>query len=496
MATTDLVFQKIRAYLQDLSPQALETLVRNLGGAKAPGAPDANAEVILAIATDLLRKSGHGKAGGLDARGWTERLKRAFFAPLDGFLIDEELPNKQEGRIFRPTLDRIWIWLERGDLADGIARGIAEAQRGANDGRVADLAGSLRRRSVGVMGAALHNARDAGRDRRRLSLEMGGERGLAELRDVHRVFEAEQWLAPFLSRVPLQLDDNQFRRDPAVLKLVRKVGGVFPGHVPVMAAAFLDRAEVKSSMCSFAARLAESDDPKVIEGSKYAPFVDVVLSEAERLNAVAVQHRTGNPDPVVFSQAVADYQRLVQGVERELDLTMTARWRKRLSATKRAVSEVLERELHYAHGAVRRALQVPKPGPDGALQQDQASIEEAVRAVRVVSLARRATETLAVNDIGARTRQTVEQTLEFMTQSLFANLAKVTGDQQRAQLAAVDVAITLCTIYYGKDYGAQLKRRRQSALASKPEDGGEKASKDALRAAPPRGKAGGPDTMA
>ena len=298
-----------------------------------------------------------------------------------------------------------------------------------------------------------------------MSIELGGERGIAEIGDIQKIFSAERWLMPFLQTIPDRINEHRLKRDQDVLQLVDKCSARFPDHVPILAAALVDRAEAPSALCTFAGRLAGDSDPKTIAGSQFAPFVDVVMSEAERLHILALEHRNHNPDPVAFSNALSEYHSLVRGVERDIDLTVTGTWHRRLSDTKRSISDVVTRELNNAHGAVRRALQVPKVDKNGQLAIDQGAIDDAVRTLRVVSMVRNASETFAVNDIGKRTRQAVEQTLEIVTRSLITDLSKAKGEQQEAHQAAADVAIMLSEIYFGEDYAAQLRRSRQSAVA-------------------------------
>jgi hypothetical protein len=154
-----------------------------------------------------------------------------------------------------------------------------------------------------------------------------------------------------------------------------------------------------------------------------------------------------------------------EGIERDVDLTVTGKWHRRLADTKRSISDVVTRELHNAHTAVRRALQVPKLDDDGKLILDQTAINDAVRAVRVVNMVRHGSETFAVNDISKRTRQTVEQTLEIVTRSLITDLGKAKSPQLEAHQAAADVAIMLSEIYFGAEYADQLRRSRHAALA-------------------------------
>lgn len=466
MAETELLTSKIKDYLQGLPPRAVHTLVQKLEKSKGSGQHDPHLDLILNACVHMLRDP---RTGAIDPpRGMVRKnqVQRMFFSPLEEFLINESLPNRQEGRVYRPGLERVWQWLGRDVLPGDVRRVLEEAEKETvSDERFDNLIHALRSRAIDAVGTKLDTVETSEKERRRLSIELGGERGIAELKDIHKIMAAEGWLVPFLNAVPDTLTANRVKVDKDVLNLVGKCSVKYPDHIPVVAAALLERSASPSALCTFAGRLARTDDPKEISTSQFAPFVDVVMSEAERLNILALDHRNNNPDPVAFSQALEDYHDLVRGVELNMDLSQASRWQKRLADTKRNIADAITRELNNAHGAVRRALQVPGFDADGNLDQDKVSINEAVRSLRVAIMVRNASDTLAVNEVGKRTRQTVEQTLEILTRSLISDLGKTTGKHREAHLSAVDVAIMLCEIYFSADYAAQLRRSRQSALA-------------------------------
>lgn len=466
MTQPDQLEAKIRTYLSSLNPRAIEALVRNLERAKAQNKTDPHVELVLASALEILRKP---TAKGLDVEAGELRrgqIQRMFFAPLDSFLIDEFLPIRQEGRINRGMLNKVWKWLGRDLMPMDVQLVLEQARDAAVSGeRIDTLVQALRTRSVDAIGEALRRCETEEKEHRRMGIELGGERGISELRDIQRVFSSERWLMPFLQAMPERINERRLKQDLDVLRMVDKCSARFPDHVPVLAAALVDRADAPSALCSFAGRLAGDDDPKAIAGSQFAPFVDVVMSEAERLNILAIDHRNNNPDPVAFSNALSDYDTLVKGIERDIDLSVTGKWHRRLADTKRSISDVVTRELNNAHSAVRRALQVPKVDKGGKLEINQAAIDEAVRALRVVSMVRGGSESFAVNDVGKRTRQAVEQTLEIVTRSLITDLGKSNGPQLEAHQSAADVAIMLSEIYFGADYAAQLRRSRHAAVA-------------------------------
>ncbi|GGB63218.1 hypothetical protein GCM10011316_38870 [Roseibium aquae] len=465
MTASGVIAHKIQSYLSGLSPRAVASLVRKLESARAAGSQDPHLDLILAASAKFLRATEVKETLSHDGTLRRDQVQRLFFEPIEEFLINENLPNRQEGRIYRPILPRIWTWLTRDLLPGDVKTVLAAAENSSvTDDRLHALVQALRARSVDAIGTALHGQNASDKERRRIVMEMGGERGLSELRDTFKILEAEKWLVPFLKTVPKSLNHNRFKGDMDVLKLVSCCAERYPDHLALVAAALLERSEQPAALCRFAGRLAHTDDPRVIAESKFAPFVDVVLSEAERLNVLALNHRQNNPDPVAFSQALTDFHQLVHQVELDIDLTQTLAWRKRLSGSKRALSDVVARELSGAPGAVRRALQVPMLDPDGSFQEDQDTIDDAVRALRVVVMVKQAPDTFAMNEMGKRTRQAVEQTLEIMTRSLLNDLPMTSGGQREAHVSAVDAAIMLSEIFYGSDFAAQLRRRRHNAL--------------------------------
>jgi len=467
MTASAVVADKIQAYLKGLSPRAVESLVRKLEKARAAGSREPHLELILAASVAYLREpdyNPHYEQAGVVRRS---QVQRQFFEPLDEFLINENLPIRQEGRIYRPVLSRIWTWLSR-DLLPGDVKTVLSAAENTNVSaeRYEALLHALRARSVDAIGTALDSHRLSERERRRVVTEMGGERGLAELRDTFKILEAETWLVPFLSALPDSLNPNRFKGDTDILDKVLDFADQHPDHLPIVAVALLERATQPASLCHLAGRLAQTADPKSIAGSQFSPFVDVVLSEAERLNILALNHRQNNPDPVAFSQALTDYHSLVHTLELDMDLSQTMPWRKRLSNSKRALSDAVARELSNAPGAIRRALQVPKLDQNGAFEENRAVMDDAVRALRVVVMVKHAPDTFAMNEMGKRTHQAVEQTLEIVTRSLINDLPRTSGAHREAHVSAVDTAIMFSEIFYGPDYAAQLRRSRTNALRS------------------------------
>ena len=471
MTDQALLTAKIQTYLKALSPRAVETLVRGLERARQSGKGDEHLDLILAASAAILRgediKAPEPRdETPLPAMTRKGHLERLFFAPLDTFLINEHLPSKQEGRVYRPHLTDVWQWLERDLLPKEINRARQDLASIKVDAEKAhQRVAMLRKTATDILADTMEKAAQSDRERRRLTMVLGGERALADLKDIAKLFQAEPWLTPFLKRMPDSITERRLKQDTDVLSLVETYAQKHPDYVPVLAAAVLDRADAPWSLGTFATRLAGTQKPREISRSRFAPFVDRVISEAERLNVLARDQQKHNPDPVAFSEAVSSYANLMRGLEFDMDFTGCDEWRGRLSETRRDMSRLVTGELQSASGAVRRALAVPKVDREGHWHSDTHALDEAVRALRVLAMARGTAETLAVNEVSKRTRQTVEQTLEIITRSLLADLRKHKGPARDAQLSAVDAAILLSEVNFGAEYAGQIRRMRQAAAA-------------------------------
>ena len=102
MTDQDLLKRKIQSYLGELSPGAVSMLVRSLERTHALGQNEPHAELILAAALALLsgQASGEEPVNAIPARhagrDGRQKLERSFFAPLDAFAINEQLPTSRK----------------------------------------------------------------------------------------------------------------------------------------------------------------------------------------------------------------------------------------------------------------------------------------------------------------------------------------------------------------------------------------------------------------
>ncbi|WP_349360093.1 hypothetical protein [Stappia sp.] len=452
---------KIRSYLDALSPRAVQTLVRGLENARAKGSDDPHLDLILDACLGAVRKP-----RAIEPTDWEPRahfLKRVFFHPLEDFLLDEPLPGKVRGRITRSSLDSIWTWLSRDVAPEAVASTEERAARlETTSPEILALADALRDALLPHMRDLYADAQGDDRRHQKLMMLVGGERAFRDLEDIIAVFSARGWLDGLRESLPTRMSEWDFKPGSPTLKRIKAVSDRQGEQAFLVASVVLARLDAPEALMALSAGLAGSDSVRKMAASPYAVFAEMAFSEAERLSGLVC----GSCTNAELSEHLNHYIRLVKFIDRRFELDEWPAWQKQVAATRRSISQLVTRDLEAAAGNLRRALLVPKIGADGEPKVDALALEEALRGLMLLDRMRDAADSLAVNEVTARTRQVIDQSLEFKTRALLGDLAKTSGAARTAQLVAVDAGIALCERYYGKDYADQLRRSRKAALSA------------------------------
>ena len=452
---------KIRSYLDELSPRAVQTLLRSLETARDRGSDDPNLDLILDACLRVVRRSDSLVAEIEPRDNWLQRL---FFTPVEDLLVDEILPGPDRGRIKRTSLDLIWSWLHRDVAPDRVREAMEIAQRLETDpDDIARLANDLRDEVDPIVRNFIGDAHENDRARQKLVMLVGGERAMRDLETVFDAFRARSWLDGLRESLPERLTEWDFKAGSPSLKRIKSVTDRHADMAHLVAAVVVRRVDAAESMMSLACGLAGAATIKKIAASPYAAFAEMALSEAERYAVIAC----GDCPTSVLSDALNAYCSLVRVLDRQFELPDKPDWLRRIAQTRRMLSGLVTRELEATLGHIRRLLSVPQSRDGMEPMLEPGLMAEGLRGVMLVIKMRDFAESLAVNEITARTRQALEQSLEIKTRALLSRLAEAKGGESRkAHLVAVDAAIELCEAYFGKDYADQLRRSRKAALTA------------------------------
>lgn len=458
MVDRSLIALKVRSYLEGLSGPALAMLVRGLEAGHENGSRDPQSGVILEAARSLIRSPETDNEPDAFRRGL---LKRAFFEPLEPFLITEVLSTKLSGRIHRPSLDAIWLWMER-DLAP---KKITELQKTLiekdfEEPAVEAAALALRAEVLGEMRQTLDEANAGGLGHQKVAFRIGGDDILAELEDIHGLLSIADDLKFCVDQLPDTLDAVDLKTDELLLTQAKAFVGSDQRRGSWLAALYLVRAEDPAWLVSFAARAARSTKANLIHRSPYRPFIQILLSELQRLTLEAKNAR-GNPaQGSHMVDCVQRFSDLVHDIDIETNLEDVAEWRKQMAADKAEMATFLGTMLKGVSKDVRSAIQVPDVGEDGRFTQNLDAIENTRQSLRVLLIARHRGDALAINEPATRVFHTVEQILDIGTRTLLDNVRDGTGDRRRASLSSLNVAISYCEVFFGQDHARMLRNRR------------------------------------
>jgi hypothetical protein len=453
---------KIKSYLDALSPRAIRTLLRSLEHARSQGSDDPHLDLILDACLNAVRTT---DTLVLDSEPRDGRLQRAFYSPIEDLLANEGLSGKVPGRINRSSLPLIWTWMSRDLAPEAFASAEKVSMRMETDAEtVATLAEDLREQAMPLVAETLAEAHSSDRVHQKIAMLVGGERALRDLHDILAAFNARPWLDGLRESLPVRLTEWDFKAGSPSLLRIKAVMDRHGDQAPLIASVVLSRVEIADTLLALTASLAGSTSIKKMAASPYAIFAEMAFSEAERFSAIAC----GACSNAELAEALNAYCRLMKTIDRHYDLAESGAWQQRMAVTRRSVSALVTRELEAMTGSVRRALQVPRLDEAGEPKTDTAAIEEAHRGMMLLDKMRDAADSLAVNEITARTRTALDQSLEIKTRALLSELSQKAGAARKAHLVAVDAAIGLCESYFGKDYADQLRRSRKAALATKP----------------------------
>lgn len=463
MPEPGLITSKVRAYMESLSPTARAMLVRSLRSASPEG--DLPSEIILAAVEGLEIAEVAEGAGRrrVAAEPWSERLEQAFFAPLGPFLVDDDSGPVFTGEIPRAHLPAIWTWLRRDVASDAWERALAADPLDA-DADAAPIARKLRRE---VVPRIIDLLRDGGGDpklRQKLVGHLGGEAVHRTLSDVATVLQSESAFANLFGQLPANITTFDVAEPSRIADVVRVSLEQVQMTIEWIAAAILARTTNPVVCALLACRLAGTTDPRMVASSRYAALVDIVIARIEQHAALAAARGSDAADRARFLADLRAYHDLAKTFELAFPVESVSAWFRRLSAARGAMSEAVTRRIDGAPGLVRRALRV-EVGADGwAGRFDTAAYEDAEFAVRAAIEARLATDTLAVNEVVARVRKQVEQTLEVVSGKLMSDLKSSQARERGPLVDAVDAAIRLSVHVFGDDYAAVMKKSRDNAL--------------------------------
>jgi hypothetical protein len=461
--------ERLRDYLQSLSPQARAMLSAELERAVMRGEADAGCDLVLQELRRTMRAAAQPTPRVLYGA-------RRFFIPLEPFLFEGPADHKRLGRLARASLDPIWQWVGR-DLMPAEAKALTEdIERAflAEDPVKADqLARALHDRAVQHIKEAIAALETNEKARRRFAVQVGAPRAVDDVTTLMRILAIRDRLADLARRLPDHIRAFEHEYVDQVkghLEAGRKALLKYPSQPADLCLFGLimvsNRLAVPWQLIRIATRGAESDDVARIASTPYAVAVDIVLNDLEYVvGELRSELKVGRPVASLL-KAMHDAAR---GLRTEIKLSTDSRWSRQLAAIRGAVSNLLSAELETTAGRVRRLLR-PHPANEiapGSLL-DAIDVQDAETRVELVGACRHYAGELAVSEITLRTCSELTQYLETGTKVLLDALRHAEDAERPFRQSQLDAAVRFCRTIFGADYASVLAKAADAAVQANP----------------------------
>lgn len=454
-STQPTIAEKLKSYLQDLSPQAREMLVRGIQSAKTRGDADPHLEIILKVA----RAAGRPEQTPQQVE---PVFKAAFMAPLQPFVVDERLSVRQPARINAASVDKIWIWFRRdvapeliGDLLDRLTD---SADLAGPEGEEITVAARKTRARALPLARQMVEAMSVDEEQRlRLAGQVGGEPVLADLDDVLDIFQFNDALDSVLWNAPIQIEEEPEAQLRQHLAAIKAFADKNPDHLHLLAIRYLARASSPVVLVHFGRMLAKTDNVAAIGKTVYRAFIDVAWSEIDRCVEVVRQRRDFPDGEDSIADAVLHLHRIVRRAQIVVDVEANTDWGRRLAHCRRATSDILRQPVEGTPGLVKRALR-PRVVDGRTLGPSDEAVQSARAALELLSAARKAIDSLALNEIVTKARTEVEQVIENCSKTLVDRLRDAPRQEREGLTEIVEAAIEFARIVFDEEYAALVRR--------------------------------------
>jgi hypothetical protein len=445
---------RLREYLRELKPEARALLASELERAMFRGDGPPGASSIL----EALRSDARREGRRLPRVGNPQRL---FFTLFEPYLVDDAPTRKHRGRISRACLDPIWAWITRDLMPRESRTYIDQVQMllGANEKHGAEqVARAFQDLAEQRVRECLGSLKGDDRAIRKVAGQIGTPHAIDELREFADILRARDALGVIGSRLPpiiSNLADEQLENVKALLDSpIGRHRDVFLYALLVVMSRLgspwqLIRLAIHAAATDVAARIAETP---------FAVAVEVVLTDLDRI--IANLHdslKAGRAGEVAF--LLKDFHDAARALRTEIDLSGDSAWGRHLAAARAAVAKLLEAEIDYLPGQVRRLLR-PRTAKESAhgAGLDAGDVAEVEAKLVLAAACRNYAGELAVSEATRRVTSELQNYFDSGTHVLLDRLRNSPPAEREFRQSQVDAAIRFCAQLFGSEYATLLAK--------------------------------------
>jgi hypothetical protein len=368
----------------------------------------------------------------------------------------------------------MWKWIGR-DLmpaeANALAADINRALSAGDRSRAEQVLRTLHDRTILHLRDLLATVGTDERTRRRLAIQVGTPRAIADVTTMLRILELRDVLADLTRRLPSTM--RPFDRDVAdqvrtqldAAAAAKSLEGTATSKSDVILYGLVvvhNRLPSFWQLIRVATRAAGSDEAVRIAESPYGVAVTIVLSELENtVDEMRADLKANRP----ITSMLKLLHDAARGLRSEIDLSTDSGWSRQLTAIRSEVSNLLRPVIDIAPGLVRRLLR-PRPANEivpGSLI-GPTDVDEVATRLEFVNACRHYAGELALSEVTLRAHSELSAYLETGTKVLVDSLRHAGEADRQFRQSQVEAAIRLCRTLFGADYAGLMAKAADVAV--------------------------------
>ncbi|MCZ4271142.1 hypothetical protein [Maritalea porphyrae] len=374
-----------------------------------------------------------------------------------GPIILDGQPEMFGAGIRRSALDHFWEWAQR-DLDQTEISKINDVLGGQSQPDEREIERSLSKIVDIVSPIFAQNVADS-EQKRRLTIQVGGVEVFDAIPTILLAFSYISYIGTG-ANLGRELSENE--EPEAFIYALEHID--FPSN------------DIKSLWCqTFAtgvlrpdllaaaiAKLSYASTEEAIKKSGYGEYVDALITNAQQ-QIEMIEKQTGIfRDIDLTCKAIDRFHHIARGLQFHLDLSKSSKWNISLERLVKRGANALSGKFVDVLRDVKKVL---GPAPRGAtsIMLDPADVLQAYNGLYIMAATRSARESLAVNAVVERGWKDVGTALEAMVDRIFEHFKHSTGSDAYDN-AQMDIVIKFCSIRFGVEYAAILRRNRDNIL--------------------------------
>jgi len=462
VTTEALPVERLRSYLNDLTPEAQAMLVGELERAllhaeEFPG-------------TDLVMRELRRAIREFDKPlGRISNPARLFFQPFEPFLVDEGADHRHRCRVARVSLLPFWNWIGR-DLtpeetqfySGRVGQALATGTPQQVETLVHDFQDHVAQRLAERLTVLKNDAKAANR----LSVELGSKRAIDDVEVLATILRYRNELETLGGHMPKQV---KVLADAQLNKIRQLLDSLVVGRAELLPFGLVlvkSRLAAPWQLIRLAVRAAESDEASRINTTPYGVAVTIVLDEVERMvRELRSELKSGQGIAVVgLLKSIHDAAR---GMRTEIDLSADSVWGRQLSAIRTEVSDLVKNEIDSVPGRMRRLLRL-RPATEIAPGQvlDRQEVAEVETLAGLVDACRHFASELAINEITLRAVTEMQQYRDSIREGLLDGLRHAGPSDRPYRQSQIDAAVRFSARIFGRDYATVLAHAAEVAAGA------------------------------